>query len=56
MFELDPRRLDMVSKGVVQTLPVFREVEPLEYFEPADLMETDDSSLVESYEEFAAGA
>ena len=53
VLELDPGRLHMVREGVVEALPVLREVVALEHFEPADLVEANDSALVERYQELA---
>ena len=56
MLELDPGCLDVIREGVVQTLPLFPKIEALEHFEPADLMESNDTTLVKRDQELTTGA
>lgn len=56
MFELDSRRLDMVGEDVVQAPPLLYKIEALQSLEPANFVETDDSALVKSDQQFATRA
>lgn len=54
VLQLNPGRFNMIRKDVVQALPLLREVIALEHAQASDLVETDQTSLVEGNQELAS--
>jgi len=56
VLELDPRRLDVISKNVVKPLPLLRKVKTLQGFQATNFMEANNAALIECDEELATRA